>query len=56
MPNWCNNNVEISGPKKIIDQIEKIVDEKKNKKGQGLFDWMVPMPKEFRKIWSLRLV
>ena len=49
MPNWCNNNVEISGPKKIIDQIEKIVDEKKNKKGQGLFDWMVPMPKELRK-------
>jgi len=48
MPNWCNNNVEISGPKKIIDQIEKIVDEKKNKEGQGLFDWMVPMPKELR--------
>ena len=48
MPNWCNNNVEISGPKKIIDQIEKIVDEKKNKKGQGLLDWMVPMPKELR--------
>lgn len=48
MPNWCNNNVEISGPKKVIDQIEKIVDEKKNKKGQGLFDWMLPMPKELR--------
>ena len=48
MPNWCNNNVEISGPNKIIDQIEKIVDEKKNKKDQGLFDWMVPMPKELR--------
>ena len=48
MPNWCNNNVEISGPKKVIDQIEKIVDEKKNKKGQGLLDWMVPMPKELR--------
>ena len=48
MPNWCNNNVEISGPKKVIDQIEKIVDEKKNKEGQGLLDWMVPMPKELR--------
>ena len=50
MPNWCNNNVEISGPKKIIDQIEKIVDEKKNKKGQGLLDWMCPMPKELRQV------
>ena len=48
MPNWCNNNVEISGPKKIIDQIEKIVDESKNTEGQGLFDWMWPMPKELR--------
>tara|TARA_E500000331_G_scaffold176950_1_gene170619 strand:+ start:1227 stop:1847 length:621 start_codon:yes stop_codon:yes gene_type:complete len=50
MPNWCNNNVEISGPKKVIDQIEKIVDEKKNKKGQGLLDWMCPMPKELRQV------
>ena len=48
MPNWCNNNVEISGPNKIIDQIEKIVDESKNTEGQGLLDWMVPMPKELR--------
>jgi len=48
MPNWCNNNVEISGPNKIIDQIEKIVDESKNTEGQGLLDWMKPMPKELR--------
>ena len=48
MPNWCNNNVEISGPKKIIDQIEKIVDESKNTEGHGLLNWMWPMPKELR--------
>ena len=56
MPNWCNNNVEISGPKKVIDQIQKIVDEKHIKddndpnipEDQGLLDWMVPMPKELR--------
>ena len=50
MPNWCNNQVEISGPKKVIDQIEKIEDEKNNKKGQGLLDWMCPMPKELRQV------
>ena len=48
MPNWCNNQVEISGPSKIIDQIEKIVDEKKNKECQGLLEWMWPMPKDLR--------
>lgn len=56
MPNWCNNNVEISGPKKVIDQIQKIVDENHIKddndpnipEDQGLLDWMVPMPKELR--------
>ena len=25
MPNWCNNNITITGPNKIIDKIEKIV-------------------------------
>ena len=56
MPNWCNNQVEISGPKKVIDQIQKIVDENHIKddndpnipEDQGLLDWMVPMPKELR--------
>jgi len=56
MPNWCNNQVEISGPKKVIDQIQKIVDENHIKddndpnipENQGLLDWMVPMPKELR--------
>jgi len=47
MPNWCNNNVEISGPNKIIDQIEKIVGDK-NTEGHGLLNWMWPMPKELR--------
>jgi len=56
MPNWCNNQVEISGPKKVIDQIQKIVDENHIKddndpnipEDQGLLDWMCPMPKELR--------
>ena len=56
MPNWCNNQVEISGPNKIIDQIQKIVDENHIKddndpnipEDQGLLDWMCPMPKELR--------
>ena len=32
MPNWCDNYVEITGPKKILDDIEAIVDEKNNEK------------------------
>jgi len=56
MPNWCNNQVEISGPKKVIKKKKKIVDENHIKddndpnipEDQGLLDWMVPMPKELR--------
>ena len=37
MPNWCNNNIKITGPNKIIDKIEKIVkNEKYEKASDGL--------------------
>ena len=44
MPNWCNNNITITGPNKIIDKIEKIV--KDDKHGDGLLQYFHPMPKE----------
>ena len=45
MPNWCDNQVSITGPKKIIDKIEKIVKEE-DKSDIGLLQFMYPMPKE----------
>ena len=44
MPNWCNNNITITGPNKIIDKIEKIT--KKDK--PGLLNYFHPMPKGLR--------
>ena len=44
MPNWCNNNITITGPKKIIDKIEKITKEDK----PGLLNYFHPMPKGLR--------
>jgi len=46
MPNWCNNNITITGPNKIIDKIEKIVKDEKSDK--GLLEYFYPMPKELR--------
>ena len=54
MPNWCNNNISITGPNSVIDKIEKIVKEEENtdlsskEKGEtpGLLQFMAPMPKE----------
>ena len=46
MPNWCTNEVEITGDKETIQQIVEIV---KNKDaGAGIFQMndFVPMPKE----------
>tara|TARA_B100000029_G_scaffold500520_1_gene572391 strand:+ start:678 stop:1319 length:642 start_codon:yes stop_codon:yes gene_type:complete len=45
MPNWCNNNITITGPNKVIDKIEKIA---KDEKGEtkGLLNFFRPMPKE----------
>ena len=45
MPNWCNNNIKITGPNKIIDKIEKIVKDETGKSGQ-LLNYFYPMPKE----------
>ena len=53
MPNWCDNYVEIKGPKKILDDIEAIVDEKNNDKERehGLLNHLRPMPKEEQENW-----
>ena len=53
MPNWCDNQITITGPNSVIDKIEKIVREEENldlsskEKGEtpGLLDFMFPMPK-----------
>ena len=47
MPNWCNNNIKITGPNKIIDKIEKIVKDESGKSGQ-LLNHFHPMPKGLR--------
>ena len=46
MPNWCDNQITITGPNKVIDKIEKIVNEEKG--AGGLLDFFQPMPKELR--------
>ena len=49
MPNWCNNNVTITGPNSVIDKIEKIVkNEKYEKASDGLLHYFHPMPDELR--------
>jgi hypothetical protein len=45
MPNWCNNNIRITGPNKVIDKIEKIVKDETGKSGR-LLNYFHPMPKE----------
>ena len=44
MPNWCDNQITITGPNSVIDKIEKIVKEEKNQ--DGLLNFMKPMPKQ----------
>ena len=46
MPNWCDNQVTITGPNSVIDKIEKIVSEEKD--AGGLLEFFHPMPKELR--------
>ena len=46
MPNWCNNNITITGPNKVIDKIEKIVSKKTD--DNGLLNYFYPMPKELQ--------
>lgn len=44
MPNWCNNQITITGPNSVIDKIEKIVGEENSK--DGLLNFFKQMPKE----------
>ena len=46
MPNWCDNQVTITGSKSVIDKIEKIVKEEKG--AGGLLNFFHPMPEELR--------
>ena len=46
MPNWCDNQVTITGPNSVIDKIEKIVKEEKD--SGGLLNFFHPMPEELR--------
>ena len=46
MPNWCDNQLSITGPNSVIDKIEKIVKEEKNNAENGLLQFFHPMPKE----------
>ena len=46
MPNWCDNQITITGPNSVIDKIEKIVKEDSNNAENGLLQYCHPMPKE----------
>ena len=46
MPNWCDNQITITGPNSVIDKIEKIVNEESNNAENGLLQFFHPMPKE----------
>ena len=45
MPNYCNNNITITGPNSVIDKIEKIVSSSADD-DNGLLNYFFPMPKE----------
>ena len=45
MPNWCDNQITITGDKSVIDKIEKIVKEEKER-SLDFLQFMYPMPKE----------
>ena len=44
MPNWCNNNIEISGPTDTIKQLWEDAHDQED--GFGLLNAMHPMPKD----------
>ena len=46
MPNWCDNQVTITGPNSVIDKIEKIVKADDSHENTGLLHFFHPMPKE----------
>ena len=45
MPNWCDNQVSITGPNSVIDKIEKILKEDDTHENTGLLNFFKPMPK-----------
>ena len=46
MPNWCDNQLSITGPNSVIDKIEKIVKAEDTHENTGLLHFFHPMPKE----------
>ena len=46
MPNWCDNQITITGPNSVIDKIEKIVKAEDTHENTGLLNFFKPMPKE----------
>ena len=46
MPNWCDNQLTITGPNSVIDKIEKIVKADDTHENTGLLNFFKPMPKE----------
>ena len=46
MPNWCDNQLSITGPNSVIDKIEKIVKDDDSHENNGLLNFFHPMPKE----------
>ena len=48
MPNWCDNQVTITGPNSVIDKIEKIVNDESNNVENGLLQFFHPMPKALK--------
>ena len=48
MPNWCDNQLSITGPSAVIDKIEKIVNDESNNVENGLLQFFYPMPKALK--------
>ena len=46
MPNWCDNQITITGPNSVIDKIEEIVKTEDTHENTGLLNFFKPMPKE----------
>ena len=46
MPNWCDNQITITGPNSVIDKIEEIVKADDTHENTGLLNFFKPMPKE----------
>ena len=46
MPNWCENQISITGPNSVMDKIEKIINADDSHENTGLLNFFHPMPKE----------